>query len=658
MVRLSLLRKKKVIVLVSVNILLAIILITTASKSTDFSQITNNLSNIKIDDYIPDSIVGNFFGPATAPKYSRKLIAGSPFQNIATLNTTLNSLMNLDPSAKKQKKTLNNWNKSSLLDQCKILIHSIYYDDNGNKWSNDENISDVQDTKFLSLVSERLRIYNYCFLEGDLDVSEVLEGLEVFEFNQKMFPFLKKPAPENPLLPKILNLKNMQYVKNNIKQSIDDYNKNFWTNWLKFSKGKGFVTTIDMDDSPEYFLKLLTVLHHFGNKLPIQIVVPENTLTENYINLVSKVSNDLNQQVYLITYSDIIATANIQIVDSSIRKFFASLFNLFDEFIMLDTSVVPFISSKDFFKFKEYKESGLYIPRDRTNKEKWSNKFIQSLKALEPTQIEVTMIDTDLPFTTTTGGNNATTNGLLFDLVVKDKIKNISDSSLLIINKRENLFSLIMTTMLGLNQNLQKQFNNNKEFYWIGAHFSGKTYQFESQGAAMMDSPRKLYNENGEYYKTVACDSHIAHVYNNELAWANGGMFKIAHPYDSVNGNLKSDLDTRIYENDSDITERDVESESGENLEISSQNYEPNNSNKFDNELNRINTVKEFEGLLIPDRKFNLWQPDVNEFGETYCSSAIEKDGLEPPHGTVIRFSKRVNEKIKAIAHLWYNTSF
>lgn len=692
MLRLHILRRKKIVFIALFNILLGTLILFTAPKSSHFANITNDISKIKLDDYIPDSIAGNLFGSKPLPKYSRSVIKGSPFQNIINLNNTLNSLINLNESSEKQKRTLNNWTKSSLLDQCKILVHSIYYNDNEHDWSNDETVSGTQDDKFLSLMSERLRIYNYCFIEGNLDTSEVLEELDVFNFNQKMFPFLKQPTMDEAIAPKILNLKNMQYLATEPK--ANQYNKNFWHSWLKSSKGKGIVTTFDKQYPLDYFFKLLAVLHHSGNKLPIQIVIPENNISEEDINLISKVSNELNQQVYLVTYLDMLDNSNyVSILN---QKYYATLFNTFDEFIMLDISVVPFIPLKDFFKFKQYKESGLYVSRGRTNNEKVKSKFIQDLKSLEPTQHEVDMIETDLAFTTSTGGNNITTNGLVFDLVVKDKIKNISDLSLYIVNKRENLSGLIMATMLSINKRLEKQLDNDtNEFFWIGAHFAGKNYAFEDQDAALMDSPRKLYNENGQYYKTVACDSHVAHVFDNKLIWASGGMSKVAHPYTFIPEIEGSEANIENNDENKDQNEIEVEEEAEKNTEeVVESGEEPgeaimnahgeskedadsvdesegqaqtnpeakvnkrNMQKERNEELNKINTVKKFDGLLIPDRKFNIWRPDVNEFGETFCSSAVENGGLESPHGTVIRFSRKMNKKINEIADLWYNTKF
>ena len=78
-----------------------------------------------------------------------------------------------------------------------------------------------------------------------------------------------------------------------------EFNANFMSNFIRMSKGKGIVTTMDFW-SISMFDKQLRVLDKLNNTLPIQVVSVGGEATRGYYIKLSNAVRNSKQRVYLI----------------------------------------------------------------------------------------------------------------------------------------------------------------------------------------------------------------------------------------------------------------------------------------------------------------------------------------------------------------------
>ena len=216
------------------------------------------------------------------------------------------------------------------LSRCKLLVSSMYRQDMN--WNNSAILSGVgnenekpdKDAQLRNstLVVERLRIYNYCFLDGilgeGLNTEEVFSAkffqfrqLDEWDFQCRMFPFLKCNTDiDNEMLwPEVYNLtfqgniseeQKFQF-KSDPKPSLPSgttlrsFNVNFMRNWARYSKGKGIVTTMSLLQI-SLFKRHLRVLDKLGNTLPIQVVTTDVEYNDVFLTVLLGAIGQSQQQ--------------------------------------------------------------------------------------------------------------------------------------------------------------------------------------------------------------------------------------------------------------------------------------------------------------------------------------------------------------------------
>lgn len=566
-------------------------------------------------------------------KYARRPVPGSPFEFLKEITTSTEENNKNDKRKKRKNKnlikkiksvkegfTLQEWNDPSvfsILDQCKLLIDTIYHEDPN--WSNYKNFKIKPHAKYannyLSIAAERLRIYNYCFVYNDLKPTDVFDNIESDRvdisrkylgvpnfnprtFHTKMFPFLGDADDKEYFVPKIINLNSMQPIDLNISVPIKEHNDNFWQSWASLAKGRGIVTTFP-EKHCDYFLRFLRTLQHVQNKLPIQILVKENELSKENLEKLSKIAIETDQELYLVTFTNLINKQTTKRISKFINKFFASLFNTFEEFILIDADSISFINPEEYFNFTEYQSSGLYITRDRIVEDKGTQECLDSFYHLEPSLEEVEILKTSLLYTRN-ALNESTPNGQAYKAYFNDISRHSAESSLLTINKKQSFAGLLMSAMLFAAAKVQACSHGDKEFFWFGPLFAGSDFQFEPTSTVLIGFPQKEYDNEGNYIRTTLCDSHITHLHDGKLTWTNGCLSRL------------KDAD-----------------------------------GKFKNPRMRAN------GYLIPGSKNPEWKRKNTDLGDMFCATAVENGSLEPKDGYVGWLDEPTYQNFEEISLLW-----
>lgn len=434
------------------------------------------------------------------------------------------------------------WSKTSTTDQCRYLLDGFY---KLPVWSNDSILKEFENEGVgklvFTLMVERMRIYDYCFLHGNEDLQEILSdkifnGISSQDFNERMFPFMDFSGSKL-IWPRVFDLSESDGYRNVLvpEPEVDDvesFNANFWQNWAKYSKGKGIVVTMQQDDS-FMFYRQLKAFQYLENKLPIQIVTTGAEVTEQFIKEVSTYGKQTGQKIYLIDVSPIFRQ---EFTEAHIRNFFnkwiAQMFNTFEEAIFLDVDAVPYIPLEDYFKIDSYQKTGILMYRDRSLiDENTFRRAVDLLHEVEPSKEELAMSGKKLKFDSNWIKQNKhieddrlpSTEALVYrNLFEKLHLHHI-DSGLIVINKKTKLNGLLMSFYANLDMRLRTCFYGDKEIVWLGELIAGENYAIDPMEGGILGPINR--EDNGDEDKYSICGSQIGHVSREgKLMWSNGGL--------------------------------------------------------------------------------------------------------------------------------------
>ncbi|CAI6405617.1 CFF_HP2_G0007250.mRNA.1.CDS.1 [Saccharomyces cerevisiae] len=528
-------------------------------------------------------------------------------------------------------------NEIAKSDKCRYIFEVLYKIDPD--WDNAQtakfyNVDGVDNT-LASLLGERLRSYDYCFLSGQLDPTAIFANSTVnpHDLQNRMFPFLKKINEESKTVmwPIITDMTTGEAVPApEVDMESSNFNGNFWSNWNRLSKGRGFVLTIAEKDVP-LFLKQLKVMESSKNELPFQIVSTGNELSAESIAKISETAKETEQRVYLVDCSTVLDTnfANTYISFFQ-NKWVATLFNTFEEYILLDADVVPFVGSDYFFDSPSYRERGILLFKDRVmENEQTFQDCIEMLNEVEPSAQERRFIgsrlvfDSSLPFSSETSEEAS----VYYNFFKKLRLHHV-DSGLVVVNKLEKLNGLLMSFMLNLDGKLQRCVYGDKEIFWLGQLYAGQDYSINPVDGSII-GPVNEEPENDDGHKSgmyYICSTQIAHSDSkNRLLWVNGG--------------LKT---CKILNSAEDDFGREPEYFKSRYGDIS--------------KLKRIYDASlNVEGLIVPDVSVHPWMQIKECSNYMYCAYATG-DGhtnSELDEGRLITFTEKELRYINDISRTW-----
>lgn len=484
----------------------------------------------------------------------------SPFKLITTKQKQLaDGTLDKKHVPKSELKLLRNWHSSPKNKQCSYLIAGIY--DQFADWNNMDMFNYYQENdrsnSVFELIVERLRIYDYCFLDGDSNTIEVFHedilatrNITVEDYNIRMFPLFNIPSidgevmatgtvkKEEVLWPNIYNIdprKEFAELKAPLPHSlyqvdVHEYNMNFWKNWLNASTGKGIVTTMRKEDLP-MFRRLITILKRHNNILPIQIVTTGAELNDDSIKVLLEMSKKYGQKIQVIDCTPII---NKFFSDYKfhgfLNKFAASLFNTFEEAILIDVDVVPFISPIEFFDIERYKDTGMYLYRDRRLDNLLPDSCRVFMSGLEPSIQEKQLIGTKIKYDKKWSVEHRgidsrhldSPEDVAYKSYMHDQDFHVVDSGLVIFNKKKHFASLLMSTYLGFDYAASGCSWGDKELFWLGSIYGGDDFAVAPKEGAIVG---ELQQDAKNLNKYSICSAQLAHVDdNNKLVWINGGL--------------------------------------------------------------------------------------------------------------------------------------
>lgn len=516
---------------------------------------------------------------------------------------------------------LRKMHKLSSQELCSHLVSKI--NDDTISWSHRNIDSDTE----LTQMAERIRLYNYCFLQERLSLTESLgAGQDQAKFLNQMFPYLKADNHGANLITKynLLNNEKIEYVFSNS-------NEEPWSTWMANSNGRGIVTTLSITDM-DYFARFIRVLAETNNTLPVQIILAEKDSVRQMFDLVLHEATKQKQAVEIIDCSDVL---DFNFMNSSVsgylNKWIATLFNNFEEFVFIDVDAIPFIPVQDFFEIKGFRQRGIHMYRDRAiNHEHLSETCISSFYQTEPSYEEGLLLNVKAVFGLDTHileGEQTSVESTIYSNFFHDLNHHQVDSGLVVIKKVPEVFGgLLLSFQLNLARIISHCVHGDKEFFWIGQLMAGNSYSIDPIGPGALGG---IYEIDADNIKNGVqfgvCSTQIGHYsFSKGLLWVNGGLKICKNPIAAENDFL-------------------------EYYDFMSERY---------GSINRLRDIYDkplyIDGIIIPDVQRGSWIQTRECSKYRFCASVeVSIDYKNEVNSQVVHFTEIQKHKYNYLAGVW-----
>ncbi|AGO10176.1 AaceriAAR183Cp [[Ashbya] aceris (nom. inval.)] len=397
----------------------------------------------------------------------------------------------------------------------------------------------MNDAAVASAVMERLRVFESCFMDVDMRLREGFgEKTDIYALNKDLFPFLKETNDWSDLLPEVVDInEGSTYLLGNndphttFKMDID---VPFWENLRRSSSGRGIVLTV-ADFHLDQLKRLLNVLDELENKMPIELVYKGGDFSSSSIDVLKKyVLERTKQRVRLVDCSRVFDSAHEPKIRRFLNKWLATIFNSFEEILLLDVDVIPFVPTDKFFKLDGYAKTGALFFKDRTLSQYLPTSCIKAVQLQTPSLEENRVWGHHMRYSAplTKNGDFELENTIEAEVMYNyfiDRYRHQVETGLVVMNRKEKLFSLVTSLMLHLNLRFTECFHGDKELFWLGQLLSGKEYSIHPMPAAIIgEIQRGKWKLIGTEYKI--CSTQIAHPdTDGTILWVNGGLWNCKH---------------------------------------------------------------------------------------------------------------------------------
>ncbi|RLV91723.1 putative alpha-13-mannosyltransferase MNN1 [Spathaspora sp. JA1] len=316
--------------------------------------------------------------------------------------------------------------------------------------------------------------------------------------------------------------------------------------------GKGIVLTMP-DEHVDTVVNLIHLLRALKNTLPIQIVNFEPLSDETKRKLITAAQNEFislpksyekvaeylgedylksgglnKQEIWFVSVANAI---NVHYRDKFRRfanKFLATIFNSFEEFILIDDDTVLLKPPEFFFQIKKYQETGALMFRDRTSAYR-RPQDCSFLQKVGPGSLDSIMFD--IPVMSNYTLSRPFFNGLYHYI----------EAGLVVLNRNIHFNSILVTSQINFFSPITSKVYGDKELFFLGFVFNGdENYHVNNLEAAavgqLTESQDRLGPDKKPLHSQELCSSHPGHINDEDehtLLWINSG-FANCHNSDLV----------------------------------------------------------------------------------------------------------------------------
>lgn len=363
--------------------------------------------------------------------------------------------------------------------------------------------------------------------------------------------------------PEVFKPSNLEFESRTGKPIKSDFTGNepcFLNRFKNALNGKGIVLSIS-DGHVDDTVKLIHLLRALNNHYPIQIVYFDEINDDSKTKLVNAARNkmiDLPQSFQKVTQyfpEDYIHNEDGGLPKQEIwfvnvyhaihhnyrkkfggfsNKFLATVFNSFEEFMLLDADSVLVQNPEYFFNLAGYIKRGAYFFKDRTAAEfrpQSDGKFFQKIT---PSVLDKLMFDIPIITSKTLGRE------------FFEGMKHYMESGLVLINRSVHFNSVMTMVQMNLFKPVTDRVYGDKEIFWLGFIANGdEEFHFNKYFAAAIgtetpDDERVSTPGDAPPKGREVCSAHPGHINGEDeqsLLWFNSG-----YQFCSKNVNFKEEV--------------------------------------------------------------------------------------------------------------------
>lgn len=308
--------------------------------------------------------------------------------------------------------------------------------------------------------------------------------------------------------------------------------------------GKGIVMSIG-EHHVEDTIKLVKLLRVLNNQYPIQIAYYDNLSKElkerivkaaridaielpesfdrvkgEFPHLEGKKPTFPKQEVWFVNTYNAIQPNYRNKFDHFANKYFATIFNSFTEFMIIDADVALLKKPEYFFNMAKYVEKGAYFFRDRSINDLRPQSDLVFFQKLMPSLLDSTIFD--IP-------------------VVTEKTLNLDfmqgayhyvESGVVVLNRMKHFNSILTMVQLNFFHAMTERVHGDKEVFWLAFSTNGdENVEFNKYAAASIGQvtpQNERLSEDGKELKSrEICGNHPGHVSGEDdrtLLWLNSGF--------------------------------------------------------------------------------------------------------------------------------------
>ncbi|CAH2352361.1 putative alpha-1,3-mannosyltransferase Mnn14p [[Candida] railenensis] len=303
--------------------------------------------------------------------------------------------------------------------------------------------------------------------------------------------------------------------------------------------GKGIALTIE-DRHVEITIRLIRLLRFYGNTLPIQIVYIKGVSEESRNQLIKAARSPftdshgnklVEQELWFVDVSQVMYSRYYKKFSRFGNKILATLFNSFEELMLIDSDTVLFQSPEYFFNLDQYKKFGAFFYRDR------SAEFRGKSDAMFFRKMMPSLLDTaifDIPQVTK----------YTLDRELFHGLNHYTESGLVMINRNRHFLQALTMAQISFMEPVKERVHGDKELFLLSLTIYGEeSYEFNKHFAAsigvttpleerLQEVKQDVMNSNRDYVKNSfeskeICSNHPAHISdadNHTLLWINSGF--------------------------------------------------------------------------------------------------------------------------------------
>lgn len=473
------------------------------------------------------------------------------------------------------------------------------------------------ETENLRLIMERLRTYEKCLEIGALPSN-------IQDIDKRMFPFIRleqspifessdlKKAYQNGQFPSMSNGAISKYRYNPQQSWLANWNR---TSQETSGPTRGIVLSFP-DAHASLVIRLLKVLEHQGNRLPIQII-HKGDLSDHSRSLISR-SLPPNQRLWFVNVKPMLDPHFINDFSLYRNKWLAMIFNTFSTPIFIDADAVSVQPVEDYLQSEAYVESGTIFFRDRAFAHKFDYEYcVPLLKALQPSRLETLyfgqrrLIDEQLMMSDSTSLEQR----IVQSFFVGGQ-RHQMDSGLLAVDKSKHLMPLMAGVFLNLAPKLSKCTHGDKETFWLAFLLTNHAYRFHPEEASAIGED----DGSGE-----VCSVQLGHTSSHgTLLWFNSG-FRVCKFADAIDTDWEGYPKEYLHETFASIQEAREYYESMTNI----------------------------KAAVLPDISVNPWTGGFADLciGYRYCAR------VSPGSGQLINFNVEEQKKMREIGNAWMSAT-